>query len=133
MPEIRFVFLNKKKIVRNGQHASYQLFFIDFFYRVDEKLVMGEWVNSFPNKSLFLHVCSTSLLKTLCEKEKLLLTSNFSNTHSVLFPFYRPLYHFHQFQNCCRQILSVWKILNSVVLERVYQLRSLWKFCSCTV
>ena len=43
--------------------------------------------NSFPNKPLFLRVCSTSLLKTLWEKEKLLLTSNFSFSHSVFYPF----------------------------------------------
>ena len=34
--------------------------------------------NPFPNKPWFLHVCSTSLLKTLWEKEKLLVMSNFS-------------------------------------------------------
>ena len=34
--------------------------------------------NPFPNKPWFLRVCSTSLLKTLWEKEKLLVTSNFS-------------------------------------------------------
>ena len=33
--------------------------------------------NPFPNKPWFLHVYSTSLLKTLWEKEKLLVTSNF--------------------------------------------------------
>ena len=33
----------------------------------------------------FLHVCSASLLKTLWEKEKLLVKSNFSFSHS---PFY---------------------------------------------
>ena len=32
----------------------------------------------FPNKPLFLHVYSTSLLMTLWEKKKLLVTSNFS-------------------------------------------------------
>ena len=35
-------------------------------------------INPFPNKPWFLRVCSTSLLKTLWEKEKLLVTSNFS-------------------------------------------------------
>ena len=40
--------------------------------------------NPFPNKPLFLRVCSTSLLKTLWEKEKLLVTSNFSFSHSFL-------------------------------------------------
>ena len=44
-------------------------------------------MNPFPNKPWFLRVCSTSLLKTLWEKEKLLLTSNFSFSHSVFYPF----------------------------------------------
>ena len=43
--------------------------------------------NSFPNKPWFSHVCSTSLWKTLWEKEKLLVTSNFSFSHSVFYPF----------------------------------------------
>ena len=34
--------------------------------------------NPFPNKLWFLHVCNKSLWKTLWEKEKLLVTSNFS-------------------------------------------------------
>ena len=42
--------------------------------------------NPFPNKSLFLPVCSTSLLKTLQEKEKLLMMSNFSFFCSVFYP-----------------------------------------------
>ena len=41
----------------------------------------------FPNKPWFLHVCNTSLLKTLWEKEKLLVTSNFCFSHSVFYPF----------------------------------------------
>ena len=43
--------------------------------------------NPFPNKPWFLRVCSLSLLKTLWEKEKLLITSNFSFSHSVFYPF----------------------------------------------
>ena len=44
-------------------------------------------INPFPNKPWFLRVCRTSLLKTLWEKEKLLVTSNFSFSHSVFYPF----------------------------------------------
>ena len=44
-------------------------------------------LNPFPNKAWFLRVCSTSLLKTLREKEKLLVTSNFSFSHCVFYPF----------------------------------------------
>ena len=43
--------------------------------------------NPFPNKPWLLRVCSTSLLKTLWEKEKLLVTSNFSFSRSVFHPF----------------------------------------------
>ena len=46
---------------------------------------MNKTFNPFPNKPWFLHVYSTSLLKTLWEKEKLLVTSNFSFSHSVFF------------------------------------------------
>ena len=41
----------------------------------------------FPNKPLFSRVCSTSLLKILWEQEKLLVTSNFSFSHSIFYPF----------------------------------------------
>ena len=43
-------------------------------------------VNPLPNKHWFLRVCSRSLLKTLQEKEKLLVTSNFSFSHNVFYP-----------------------------------------------
>ena len=43
--------------------------------------------NPFPDKPWFLRVCRTSLLKTLWEKEKLLILSNFSFSHIVFYPF----------------------------------------------
>ena len=42
--------------------------------------------NTFPNKPWFFRVGSTSLLKTLWEKEKLLVTSNFSFSRSDFYP-----------------------------------------------
>ena len=44
-------------------------------------------LNPFPNKPWFLRVCSASLLKTLWEKDELLVTSNSSFSHSVFYPF----------------------------------------------
>ena len=76
-------------------------------------------VNPFPNKPWFLRVCSTSLLKTLWEKEKLIVTSNFSFSHSVFLPVWRTFCHFHQIQNCRQETISVWKSLKFVVWERV--------------
>ena len=43
--------------------------------------------NPFPNKPLFIPVCSICILKTLWEKEKLLVTSNFSLSHSVFYTY----------------------------------------------
>ena len=43
-------------------------------------------IKPFPNKPWFLRVCSTSPLKTLREKEKLLVMSNFYFSHSVFYP-----------------------------------------------
>ena len=43
-------------------------------------------LDPFPNKPRFLRVCSASLMKTQLEKEKLLVTSNFSFSHSVFYP-----------------------------------------------
>ena len=44
-------------------------------------------LNSFPNKPLFLGICCTGLLKTLWEKEKFLIISNFSFSHIVFYSF----------------------------------------------
>ena len=44
-------------------------------------------LNPFPNKPWFLRVYSRDLLKTLWEKEKLLIMSNFSFSHTVFWPF----------------------------------------------
>ena len=43
--------------------------------------------NPFQNQPWFLRVSNTSPLKTLWEKEKLLITSNFSFSDSVFYPF----------------------------------------------
>ena len=51
------------------------------------KPFLNDKVNPFPNKPWFLRVCSTSLLKTMWEKEKLLVTSNFSYSPSVFYLF----------------------------------------------
>ena len=69
--------------------------------------------NPFPKR-----VCSTSLLKTLCEKEKLLVPSNFFFSQCFL-PFWRTFCHLHRIQYCHLETLRVWKGLKFVVGERV--------------
>ena len=46
-------------------------------------------VNPFPNKSLFLRVCSTSHLKTQWRKEKMLVMSNLTFSAQCFQPFWR--------------------------------------------
>ena len=76
-------------------------------------------INPFPNKPWYLRVCSTILLKTLCEKEKLLVTSNFSFSHSVFYLSGELSAISIKFKNCRLQTFSVWKSLKLVIWERV--------------
>ena len=55
--------------------------------RLNEARPNKDMFNPFPDKSWFLRVCSTSLLKTPRGKEKLLVTSNFSVFHGVFYPY----------------------------------------------
>ena len=52
--------------------------------------------NLFPNKPWFLCVCSTSLLKTLGEKEENAQTEQFLLFPQCFLPFLRPFCNFHQ-------------------------------------
>ena len=69
-------------------------------------------LNPFLNKPWFLHVCGTSLLKTLGEKEKSLIMSNFSFSYSVFYPFGE-----HSL-NLKRHLQTLWKNLKFAVWER---------------
>ena len=67
--------------------------------------------NPFPNKPWFLRVYSTSLWKTLWEKEKLLITSNFSFSHSVFYLF--------------RELLAIF-IKLGIVICKLFQFGRVW-------
>ena len=71
--------------------------------------------NPFPNKPRFLRVYSRSLLKTLREKENLLVTSNFSFYPQCFQPVWITFCQIHQIWNCRLQTLSVSKSLKFVV------------------
>ena len=68
--------------------------------------------NPFPDKPWFLRVCSTSLLKTLWEKEKLLVTSNFSFSHSVFYPLVELFVIFIPFQIVVFKLFQFGKVQN---------------------
>ena len=71
-------------------------------------------VNPFLHDDTFWRPWETSLLKTLWEKEKLLVMSNFSFSQCFL-PVWITFCHFRQIWNCCLQTLLVWKSLKFVV------------------
>ena len=75
-------------------------------------------ISPLPNKPWYLGVCSTSLLKTLWEKEKLLVMSNLYFSHSVFYPFGELSAIFINLKVICNLIqcgrvqnLSFWKVL----------------------
>ena len=65
--------------------SSTLTFFVCKLFQFGREFVIWERVYPFPNNPWFLRVCSTSHLKTLWEKEKLLITSNFSFSRSVFY------------------------------------------------
>ena len=71
-------------------------------------------LTSFPNK----HVCITYLLKTQWEKEKLLVTSNFSFSHSVFYLFGEFSAIFRRFKIVICKVFQFRKVY-FVVWERV--------------
>ena len=77
--------------MKNNQSPHTNLWFISksIFLSTDAQKRWHSLISfdPFPNKPWFLRVCSTSLLKTLRETEKLLVTSNFSFSHSVFYVF----------------------------------------------
>ena len=88
------VFDREENIVGKGEIActsnfsfSHNVFKRFLSQRTSKGVTVWEWVNPFPNKPLFLRVCSTSLLQTLWEKEKIAITNNNFYSHSILYPF----------------------------------------------
>ena len=74
-----------------------------------------ERVNPFPHKDTFWSPWETSLLKTLWEKEKLLVTSKFLLFPQCFLPVWITFCHFLQIWNCRLQSLSIPKSLKFVI------------------
>ena len=78
--------LASKVTVVNGS-ASGKVIFLSLQFFPTPVFCKNTFLNPFPNKPWFLSASSTSLLKTLWEKEKLLVMSNFSFSRSVFYQF----------------------------------------------
>ena len=88
--------LGKGEIARYEQFLLFpQLFQKARFPGASKGVIVWEWVNPFPNMPLFFPVCSASFLKTLWQKEKLLITSHFS-IFQCFVPFWRTFGHFDE-------------------------------------
>ena len=75
----------RENIMGKGENAGYQHFLL--FPQCYQKASFLGVFNPFPHNDTFWHPWETSLLKTLWEKEKLLVTSNFSFSHSFFYLF----------------------------------------------
>ena len=80
-----------------------------------------EFFIPFLKKLLFLHVCRTSLLKTLWEKEKVFVTSNFSFSLSVFWQFGELSAIFIKLKNCHLQTFSIWTNLKFCNFVKLYR------------
>ena len=89
------------------------------------------WVslNPFPNKPWFLRVCSASFLKTLWEKEKLLVKSNFSFSHSVFYQSGELSAIVIKFEIIVCKLFQFGKSLKFVIWERVKDIFSFSQQC----
>ena len=100
-----------------------------FFHNVFYAICILNFFSPFQNKPWLLRVCSTNPLKTLQEKGKLHVTSNFSFSHSVFYLFGDLTAIFVKLEIVfCK--LSVWKSLKLVIWERVNSHISV-VVCSC--
>ena len=77
--------------------------------------------NTFPNKPWFSRVCCSSLLKTPWEKEKLLVTRNFSFSHSVFYPFGELSAIFIKSEIVICKFFQFGPVRNIVVWERIFR------------
>ena len=80
-----------------------QILIVEYWSKTTPVVAEVEFAGNilFPNKPLFLHVCSKIVLKTLWVNEQFLLSPQ------CYLPFRRNLHHFHQIQKCRLQTLSV--------------------------
>ena len=99
-------------------HFLQSVHFLENFHFYQNISILHDF-NPFPNKPLFLRICSKRLLKTLWEKEKLLVTSNFSFSHSIFYSFGKLSAIFIKLKILVCKTLWVWKSLELVVWERV--------------
>ena len=77
----------KKKTTSGKQQNSHEFCKLRDYTISDISDQLNETLNLFRNKPWFLRVCSIGLSKTLREKEKLLVTSNFSFSRGVFYLF----------------------------------------------
>ena len=104
-----------ENIVGKGENAGYQHFrlftqsFLLYIQPHNKDFNIAQ-INPFPNKPWFLRVCSISLLKTLWEKEKLLVMSNFSFSHSVFQSFGKLFIIFIKYEIVVCKLFQVGKV-----------------------
>ena len=86
-------------------------------------------VNPYPHTDVFWRLCSRRLLKTLWQKEKLLITSNFSFCHNVFNSIEKSIFHLltvltvfqsRLLQNCCmweRVKVYIWLVHKTFIVD----------------
>ena len=89
-------------------------------------------LNPLPNKPCFLRVCSISLLKTLWEKKKLLVTNNFSFSHCIFYLFHKLSAIFIKFEIVVGKLFQFGRVKNLLFGKGLKKKNALSPFCHGT-
>ena len=87
-----FVYDREENIMETGENADFQdssfIHFLHILFLKGMKKRESVWYKNDPflNNPRFSQACKRNLLNTLCEKEKMLVTSIFSFSHNVFYP-----------------------------------------------
>ena len=83
----------------------------------------GFFFNPFPHNNTFWRPWETSLLKTLWEMEKLLVTSNFSFSHSVFYQYKELCAISVKFENVVCKLFQFGRVLNLSCWKRLIRFK----------
>ena len=87
-----------------GEIAHYEIGFLLFpqcfqkacFLEALNGVIVWEWVNPFPNKPWFLHICSTGLFENTVGKGEIAHNEQFLLFPQRLLTIWKTFCHFHQ-------------------------------------
>ena len=110
-----WILLFLKTLLISGENNKFLHFplFLHFSDNYLNSTILNLMSIPLPHNETFWRLLETSLLKTLWEKEKLLIMSNFSFTHSVFYQFRELSAIYIKFKIVVCKLVQFWPVSNS--------------------